>query len=281
MTIGHALRAAVLAVAALTLSAASIAAQNTLCAGKPSCSEVSSFVATVTDFRTSVSGRYRIVSTTIRFQNKLNRPVILGYVPRSGVATDDRGNRYEIGSDASVRGMGVIPSDALDVKFVSAAGRKQRCAIRVRMAPGREIYGTAFEVELAIREIDPVAATSTRSERNTRFGSPDSAPRPPSLREERPHPPPRRAGGRGGRCDPGGGSVWRQLAMLRCWSVRCRAHALRTGHAWEPPPGSCVRSPSSSQSHGATDHSGVPRRIEHGHRQSRQSIHWGRPARTT
>ena len=158
MTIGQVLRGSVFAVAAMTLRPASAAAQNALCGGKPSCAEVSSFVATVTDFRTSVSGRYRIVSTTIRFQNKLNRPVILGYVPRSGVATDDRGNRYEIGSDAGVRGMGIISSNALDVKFSLQPGESSDARFEFAWQPGREIYGTAFDVELAIREIDPVAS---------------------------------------------------------------------------------------------------------------------------
>ena len=169
-----------------------IAAQSGACAGKPSCTEVSSFVATVTDFRTSVSGRYRIVATTIRFQNKLNRPLILGYVPRSGVATDDRGNRYEIGSDAGVRGMGVITSNALDVKFVLQPGESSDARFEFAWQPGREIYGTSFEVELAIREIDPVASHQytlgkEHALRFTGFGTPPAvAATPPASQPTAP-----------------------------------------------------------------------------------------------
>jgi hypothetical protein len=131
-------------------------AQGVACAGKPSCEEVSSFVATVTDFRTSVSGRYRIVATTIRFRNKLNRPLVLGYVPRSGIATDDRGNRYE-SSDAGVRGIGLISNGNLDVKFVLQPGESSDARFEFSWQPGREIYGSSYQVELAIREIDQVA----------------------------------------------------------------------------------------------------------------------------
>lgn len=149
-----ALRATLASAAVVTV----VQAQGAACAGKPSCDEVSSFVATVTDFRTSVSGRYRIVATTIRFQNKLNRPLTLGYVPRSGIATDDRGNRYEIGSDGGVRGIGIISSGALDVKFVLQPGESSDARFEFGWQPGREIYGSAYQVELAIREIDQVAA---------------------------------------------------------------------------------------------------------------------------
>jgi hypothetical protein len=131
-------------------------AQGVECAGKPSCEEVSSFVATVTDFRTSVSGRYRIVATTIRFRNKLNRPIVLGYVPRSGIATDDRGNRYE-SNDAGVRGIGLISNGALDVKFVLQPGESSDARFEFGWQPGHEIYGSSYQVELAIREIDQVA----------------------------------------------------------------------------------------------------------------------------
>jgi hypothetical protein len=152
------LRAAARAACASAILASTVASQGTACAGKPSCEEVSSFVATVTDFRTSVSGRYRIVAATIRIQNKLNRPLTLGYVPRSGIVTDDRGNRYEIGSAAGVRGIGVISSGALDVKFALQPGESSDARFEFAWQPGREIYGSAYQVELALREIDQVAA---------------------------------------------------------------------------------------------------------------------------
>lgn len=158
MTATQLLRSAARALCASAIVAASLSAQGAACGGKASCYEVTSFVANVTDFRTSVSGRYRIIATTIRFTNKLNRPLILGYVPRSGIATDDRGNRYEIGSEAGVRGIGLISSGALDVKFVLQPGESSDARFEFAWQPGREIYGSAYQIELAIREIDPVAS---------------------------------------------------------------------------------------------------------------------------
>ena len=69
--------------------------QTPSCAGQARCTEVASFTATVTDFRTSVRDRYKVITATIRFQNKLNRPRILGVVEGSGVATDDQGHRFQ------------------------------------------------------------------------------------------------------------------------------------------------------------------------------------------
>jgi hypothetical protein len=152
-------RAAYFVACLIAVVATTANAQGTACANKGSCAEVSSFVANVTDFRMSVSGRYRVVTTTVRFQNKLNRPLILGYVPRSGIATDDRGNRYQIGNDAGVRGIGVITSNALDVKFILQPGESSDARFEFGWSPGQEIFGTTYQVELAIREIDPVSAT--------------------------------------------------------------------------------------------------------------------------
>ena len=62
------------------------------CAGIPNCAEVPSFVAVVTDFRVSKGGAYlrdRILTATVRFTNKTDRTLVLGYVQNSGVVLDD------------------------------------------------------------------------------------------------------------------------------------------------------------------------------------------------
>lgn len=154
----HPTRGALFAACLSAITATSLLAQaGPSCPNKTSCAETGSFVANVTDFRTSVSGRYRIVATTIRITNKLNHPLILGYVPGSGITTDDRGNRYSIGGASNVRGIGLISSGALDVKFILQPGESSDARFEFGWQPGHEIYGTAYEVELAIREIDPVS----------------------------------------------------------------------------------------------------------------------------
>ncbi|MBS1853452.1 MAG: hypothetical protein JST79_21350 [Acidobacteria bacterium] len=130
------------------------------CGGQPLCSEVTSFAATLNDFRVSTSGRYRVVTANINFFNKTDRPLVLGYVSRSGVVTDDRGNRYEA-NDNSVRGIGLITS-RVDTKFVLQPGERSDARIEYAWEPGRTIFGLSYEMELTVREIDLLAGNQVR-----------------------------------------------------------------------------------------------------------------------
>lgn len=134
------------------------------CAGFAACSEVGTFVATVTDFRTSKVSYYTIVSATVRFKNKTNRPLILGYVGGSGISTDDQGHRYEVSSAAGVRGIGWITGNTFDSKFTLQPGEFADARIEMSWRPASraDIFGTRWVMELAVREIDQVAATQFR-----------------------------------------------------------------------------------------------------------------------
>jgi hypothetical protein len=76
----------------------------------------------VVEFRASLQGYWKVLTVTLRFRNKLGRPVVLGYVQASGGATDDRGNRYAV-KDSEVRGIGLIAGKP-DDKFVLSPGRR-------------------------------------------------------------------------------------------------------------------------------------------------------------
>lgn len=133
------------------------------CRGLPSCAEVTSFTATVTDFRESTSGTYRIVSATVRFQNRTSGPLVLGYVAGSGLAVDDRGNRYQVQSGRGVKAIGEINAGTFDPKFVLQPGETSDARFEFIWRPNRgDIYGTTYEIEMAIREIDPVTAQQYR-----------------------------------------------------------------------------------------------------------------------
>ncbi|MBE7543791.1 MAG: hypothetical protein KJZ84_02950 [Bryobacteraceae bacterium] len=147
----------------LGLPAAAGAAQAPSCAGQPRCAEVASFTAAITDFRTSTVGRNRIITTTVRFQNRLNRPLILGYVDGSGVATDDQGNRYTLYGESSVRAMGIINRQGLDPKFVLEPGQWSDARFELSWTPARnDIFGLSFVLELAVREITPLQGRQFR-----------------------------------------------------------------------------------------------------------------------
>jgi len=160
------LAAALASFASLALPARHAAAQGVPgCAarGVP-CAEVGTFVATVGDFRTSTAGRYRVVTLTVRFQNKTNRQLRLGYVQGSGVVLDDQGNRYVVGSAANVRAIGEITANSFDPKFVLEPGETSDARFELAWQPERanQIVGTTFEGDLTVREIDPVAGNQLR-----------------------------------------------------------------------------------------------------------------------
>lgn len=101
---------------------------------------------------------------TVRFQNKANRPLVLGYVQESGIITDDQGNRYVVYGNGSVRGIGEISRSTFDPKFVLQPGESSDARFEFvwRPSSANQIIGTAFQIDLAIREIDPVTGNQFR-----------------------------------------------------------------------------------------------------------------------
>lgn len=143
------------------------------CAGQPNCAETRGFTATIINFRPStVDVRTRAIAITMRFQNRTDRPLILGYVAESGIITDDQGQRYLV-HPASVRGIGVVSSQ-FDPKFVLQPGEGSDARFDLVMAPSaNRIVGTRFEMDIAIREIDPLPANQFRlgREHSLRFAA--------------------------------------------------------------------------------------------------------------
>jgi hypothetical protein len=192
----------------LALGTGTAAAQSTHCASQTSCAEVTAFVAAVTDFRQSLSGYDHVVSTTVRFTNKTNRPLILGYVQGSGVVTDDQGIRYAMYEPGGVRAIGIVTGNTFDSKFTLQPGESSDARFEFGWRPTRgAIYGTIFTIDLGIREIDLVINNQYRLGREhslhySGFGAkavaaappapaPPSAvpaPAPPASRPESPAP---------------------------------------------------------------------------------------------
>lgn len=163
MVIMQRIRCILFAVFAVAVSAAPARAQAGACAGtSSSCVEVANYVARVTDFRTSAVSYYKLVTVTVNFQNKTNRPLILGYVGGSGVVTDDQGNRYLLEGANALRGIGQIAGNSFDPKFALMANEKSDARFEFIFRPGRQVLGTRFDIDLAIREIDAVAGNQFR-----------------------------------------------------------------------------------------------------------------------
>lgn len=150
-------------VAAVLLSAG-VNAQANACANANLCSETATFVATLSNFRTSSThaGANRVVSATLAIQNKTDRPLTVGYVSDSGLALDEHGNRYTVTSSNDVRGIGEIKRNTFDPKFTLQPGERSDARIDLRWHAGRSIAGVTFDLELALREIDEVTGNQYR-----------------------------------------------------------------------------------------------------------------------
>jgi hypothetical protein len=136
--------------------AAPMAAQNAgFCGGRPLCFEANDFAATLLEFRTSESGGFKILDAALRFQNKTNRPIALGYADQSGFAIDDRGNRFGLSpwGGNGVRGMGIVSGNNIDPKFMLQPGGSADAHFELVWREGG-IQGVSYELGMSIREIN-------------------------------------------------------------------------------------------------------------------------------
>lgn len=138
-------------------AAAPASVPSSLCSGKQHCAETSQFVATITDFRLSNGGSVRLLNVTVHFQNNSAKTIILGYADGTGVAIDDRGNRYAVSGSQGVQGIGRIAGSRLDPQFVLQPGASSDARFQLAWRPSsRDIYGTSWELTLTVREILPL-----------------------------------------------------------------------------------------------------------------------------
>jgi hypothetical protein len=128
------------------------------CPPGASCVETRSFTATVTTLRTSKQGANRIVTATVRFENKTAKPLTLGYVSESGLALDELGNRYLVSGPNAVRAIGEISGTNFDPKFTLPPGEGSDAKFELSWDAGKNKAGVSFELDLAIRELTPTGA---------------------------------------------------------------------------------------------------------------------------
>ncbi|HVZ31647.1 MAG TPA: hypothetical protein VG963_04430, partial [Polyangiaceae bacterium] len=154
---------AALALLALTsVFQISQAAAAESCADRTLCQDTSTFSATVTDFRTSVVGSNRQLMAVVNFQNKTDRPLIIGYVEGSGVALDERGNRYKLSGSNALRGIGEIRRNTFDPRFTLQPGERADARFELEFYAKNVVVGVQFQLDMAVREIDPVGGDQYR-----------------------------------------------------------------------------------------------------------------------
>jgi hypothetical protein len=138
------------------------AAPKSCPASATACAQTTSFTATVTNFRTSTQGRNRVLTATVRFENRTDKSLALGYVRDSGIALDDLGNRYVVAGANAVRAMGEVAGTTFDPKFVLQPGEGRDARFELTWEPGKGPVGASFELDLAVREIALVTADQYR-----------------------------------------------------------------------------------------------------------------------
>ena len=150
------------ALCAALASAPNAAGQDAGCAGQTGCIEVAAFRATVTGFRPAVQGGAATVALTLEFRNKSPRPLVVGYLENTGVATDDRGNRYTI-APGEVGGIGVVGTNSFDPRFVLQPGETGVVNLQfVSAGAGGAAAGSSWNIEIGIREIDKLSEKQYR-----------------------------------------------------------------------------------------------------------------------
>ena len=159
-------RAALLLAAAATLFG--LPAQAADCTPGSSCQETRQFSATLTDFRVLQTGTAnRPLSATLRLRNKTGAPLTLVYVDGTAAALDDQGQRYTMQNTRSgLRGLGVATRREFDPRFTLAPGEAADARVEVT-AYIKGIYGTRFDLELAVREVQALPGDQHRLGRET------------------------------------------------------------------------------------------------------------------
>ena len=90
----------------------------------------------------------------MRFQNKTQQQLILGYVVSSGVATDDRGNRSIVGGANGYHGIGLVAGGNFDPKFVVRPAGFGDAQFELVLQGWPQVIGFTYALDLAVAEIN-------------------------------------------------------------------------------------------------------------------------------
>jgi hypothetical protein len=161
------------------------------CGGAARCVGTRAFTASLADLRLSRYGNDKVLTFSVRIRNLLEQPLYLGLVQGSGLVIDDQGMRYTLaGGSNAVRGMGLVNDRTFDPKFVLQPGESGdvRVELMSRAQQG-QIFGTVYDLDFALREIEALPGNSSVWARNTRCSTAGSCPTRAALHPPRPRPP--------------------------------------------------------------------------------------------
>jgi hypothetical protein len=129
------------------------------CAGRTRCYDAGSFVAEIVQITPSIaklSYDWHVVTMSIRFRNKTNAPIVLGYVAKSGALSDNFSNSYRPSNPDDVKGMGTVEANKADPQFVLQPGESRAASfIQARQLPrgGNQPMGMTYTYVMSIAEL--------------------------------------------------------------------------------------------------------------------------------
>lgn len=124
------------------------------CGSQPMCYDTPNFAVAIIDFRMSMARGAKVMDATLRFVNKTNQPLILGYVDNSAVALDDQGNRYGTYYNTGLSGIGLVNGMTMDAKFTLQPTGAGDARFELYWRPGaQDPIGGVFDLGMTIREI--------------------------------------------------------------------------------------------------------------------------------
>ncbi len=135
---------------------------------KPRCYAAGPFVAEVTRVVPSKAGQWYIVRMMIKFTNVSPGRIILGYKAGSGLAVDDRGNRYpgDAGRASRVTDIGWVTTRSADPQFALAPGESRSASFESWLGIYRGTQaGTVWSYDLTIDQLEILPSLQVRTAR--------------------------------------------------------------------------------------------------------------------
>jgi len=132
------------------------------CGGKAGCYDAGPFVAEIVNTvatREQAARPWHTVRLNLRFRNKTNEPVILGYMSGTAVLIDDLGNRYAPSTaPEDAKGIGKVAARSADPQFALRPGEARNATFGqarvMRGTPNAAIVGTKYTFDISIAQLE-------------------------------------------------------------------------------------------------------------------------------
>jgi hypothetical protein len=132
------------------------------CGGKAGCYDAGPFVADIVNTvatREQSARPWHTVRLNVRFRNKTNEPIILGYMTGTAVLIDDLGNRYvPSAAPEDAKGIGKVAARSADPQFVLRPGEARNATFGqarvMRGTPNAGIVGTKYTFDMSIGQLE-------------------------------------------------------------------------------------------------------------------------------